>query len=153
MQAAIDALSAGGVVVERVSDVYETAPREVADQPAFLNAACRVRCDLDPPRLLSVLKRIEVELGRVAGPRYGPRAIDLDILLWDGGTWRDEALQVPHPRLVERRFALVPLLDVDPHLALPDGTALAGLLATIAAEEQPVRRSAHRVTSPGLGPD
>jgi len=133
-----------------VSRVYETAPREVADQPAFLNAACRVDCDLDPPALLAVLKGIERDLGRVAGPRYGPRAIDLDILLWDGGVWSDDALEVPHPRLGERRFAMVPLLDVDPDLARPDGAALRDLVDAIGADEQPVQRSAHRLTVPRL---
>ena len=135
-------------MVERVSFVYETAPREVEDQPSFLNAACRVRCDLDPPDLLAVLKRIERELGRIAGPRFGPRAIDLDILLWEGGAWIDGALEVPHPRLADRRFAMVPLLDLDPDLALPDGAAIRDLAAAIDAGEQDVRRSTLRLVAP-----
>ena len=65
-------------------------------------------------------KRLEAELGRdPGGVRFGPRAIDCDLLLWDGGAWHDEALEVPHPRLAERRFALLPLLDLDPALTLP----------------------------------
>ena len=114
LRGAIDALTAAGVEVEAVSRVYETAPQGIEDQPAFLNAACRVLTPLDPPSLLVILKGIERDLGRVAGPRFGPRAIDLDILLWEGGQWHDAQLDVPHPRLVERRFALIPLLDVDP---------------------------------------
>jgi 2-amino-4-hydroxy-6-hydroxymethyldihydropteridine diphosphokinase len=117
---ALDELDARGVTVEAVSQIYETAPREVEDQPAFLNAACRIDTDLDPPALLVLIKGIERDLGRVAGPRYGPRAIDLDILLWEGGEWRDATLEVPHPRLTERRFALVPVLDLDPDLRLGD---------------------------------
>lgn len=117
---ALDELDARGVAVEAVSQIYETAPREVEDQPAFLNAACRIDTNLDPPALLALIKGIERDLGRIAGPRYGPRAIDLDILLWDGGAWRDPALEVPHPRLAERRFALVPVLDLDPDLRLGD---------------------------------
>jgi 2-amino-4-hydroxy-6-hydroxymethyldihydropteridine diphosphokinase len=133
----VDELRAQGVTVEAVSRIYETAPREVADQPAFLNAACRIRTDLDPPGLLALIKGIERDLGRVAGPRYGPRAIDLDILLWEGGRWRDPGLEVPHPRLMERRFALVPVLDLDPDLEL-DGASLANVEARLDRDDQPV---------------
>jgi 2-amino-4-hydroxy-6-hydroxymethyldihydropteridine diphosphokinase len=133
----VDELAARGVIVEAVSQIYETAPREVEDQPAFLNAACRIQTDLDPPALLALIKGIERDLGRIAGPRYGPRAIDLDILLWDGGEWSDPALEVPHPRLAERRFALVPVLDLDPDLDLR-GQALTGIEARIGRDDQPV---------------
>ena len=139
MQAAVDALGAAGVRVERVSAVYETAPRDLEDQPSFLNAACRVASRLDPPELLGVLKRIERALGREPGRRFGPRAIDLDILMWEGGAWTDDALQVPHPRLAERRFALVPLVDVDRDLALPGGPLVRDLADALDPAEQPVR--------------
>jgi 2-amino-4-hydroxy-6-hydroxymethyldihydropteridine diphosphokinase len=129
------------VAVEAVSRVYETAPREVEDQPSFLNAACRIATDLDPPSLLSVLKEIERDLGRVAGPRFGPRAIDLDILMWEGGRWRDERLEVPHPRLTGRRFALVPLLDLDP----PNADDLAVEAASLDEEEQAVVATTERL--------
>jgi 2-amino-4-hydroxy-6-hydroxymethyldihydropteridine diphosphokinase len=142
-------LDAAGVPVERVSPVYETAPRDLEDQPSFLNAACRVASPLDPPALLAVLKGIERSLGRVPGRRYGPRAIDLDILVWEGGAWNDDALQVPHPRLAERRFALVPLLDLDPDLTLPGGEVLGDLAAAIDAAEQPVRLAAAALTAGG----
>ncbi len=134
----MDELAARGVIVEAISRIYETAPREVEDQPVFLNAACRVRTDLDPPALLALIKGIERDLGRIAAPRYGPRAIDLDILLWDGGEWSDPALEVPHPRLTERRFALVPVLDLDPDLVLR-GQALTAIEARIDRDDQPVR--------------
>ena len=127
------------MTVEAVSHIYETAPREVEDQPAFLNAACRIRTDLDPPELLALVKRIEQDLGRVSGPRYGPRAIDLDILLWEGGTWWDSLLEVPHPRLAERRFALVPVLELDPQMTL-DGEPLADVEARLDPVDQPVTR-------------
>ena len=123
--------------MEAVSPIYETAPRDLADQPAFLNAACRVRTALDPPALLDLIKGIERDLGRVAGPRFGPRAIDLDILLWEGGGWCDPSLQVPHPRLSERRFALVPVLDLDPDLMLA-GEALVAVEARLDRGDQPV---------------
>lgn len=125
------------MTVEAVSQIYETAPREVEDQPAFLNAACRIQTDLSPPALLALIKGIERDLGRVAGPRYGPRAIDLDILLWEGGEWHDTALEVPHPRLSERRFALVPVLDLDPDLVLGD-EPLAQIEARLDRDDQPV---------------
>ena len=91
---------------------------------AFLNAAARVASDLDPPALLAAVKRMERELGRdPGGVRFGPRAIDCDLLLWEGGAWSGPGLEIPHPRLAERRFALLPLLDLDPGLTLPDGRA------------------------------
>ena len=144
MQGALAALRGRGVAVEAVSNVYETAPRELEDQPAFLNAACRVATELEPPALLALVKSIERDLGRTAGPRYGPRAIDLDILLWEGGDWKDDVLEVPHPRLRERRFALVPLLDVEPDRAL----GLAEALAQIDPDEQPVARSENVLALP-----
>jgi 2-amino-4-hydroxy-6-hydroxymethyldihydropteridine diphosphokinase len=88
--------------------------------------------------VLDLAKALEGDLGRTPGVRFGPRAIDCDLLLWEGGEWRDERLQVPHPRLCERRFALVPVLDLDPGLRLPDGRRLADLLAALDPREQPV---------------
>ena len=128
-------------IVEAVSHLYETAPRERADQPAFINAAVRVASPLSPPELLASVKRLERELGRDPdGRRFGPRAIDCDLLVWEGGAWRDDALEIPHPRLAERRFALLPLLDLDPQLALPDGRRLADLEAALDPLEQPATR-------------
>ena len=130
---------AGGARVEAVSRLYETAPRDLVDQPAFVNAAARVSSPLDPPALLAEVKRIERDLGRdPGGVRFGPRVIDCDLLLWEGGEWRDEALEIPHPRLMERRFALLPVLDLDPGLTLPDGRRLADLEAALDPLEQPV---------------
>lgn len=129
--------------LEAVSPAYLTAPRELSDQPPFLNAAARIRSDLDPPALLDEVKAMEAALGRdPGGVRFGPRAIDCDLLLWEGGEWRDDRLEIPHPRLARRRFALLPLLDLDPHLALPDGRRLADLEAALDASEQPAERLA-----------
>jgi 2-amino-4-hydroxy-6-hydroxymethyldihydropteridine diphosphokinase len=141
LEAALAWLAREGVRVEAVSPAYETAPREVEDQPAFLNAAARVASGLAPPDLLAEAKRMERELGRdPGGPRYGPRAIDCDLLLWEGGAWRGPGLEIPHPRLAERRFALLPLLDLDPGLSLPDGRLLTDLAATLDPSEQPATR-------------
>lgn len=135
--------------LEAVSPAYETAPRDLEDQPPFLNAAARVETPLDPPALLAQVKRLEHELGRdPGGVRFGPRAIDCDLLLWEGGAWRDDALEVPHPRLAQRRFALLPLLDLDPALSLPDGRSLAGLEAALDPLEQPAKRLAQPLARP-----
>lgn len=131
-------LEGEGMVLEAISSLYDTAPRDLVDQPAFLNAAARVRGDLDPPGLLSLVKRLEREIGRVPGVRYGPRAIDCDLLLWSGGAWETPELQIPHPRLSERRFVLVPLVEIDPDLTLPTGEALQSFHDAIAPDEQPV---------------
>jgi 2-amino-4-hydroxy-6-hydroxymethyldihydropteridine diphosphokinase len=113
-----------------VSSVYETEPvGEILDQPDFLNAAVRIRTDLEPEPLLDLCKAIEVELGRMfAGPRHGPRPIDVDLLLLGDIELETERLRLPHIEVTNRRFVLAPLLDIDPDLALPDGTALAGAL-------------------------
>lgn len=139
---AIRRLGDEGVVVEAVSGLYASAPQGVEDQPEFTNAACRVRTDLDPPAVLALAKELEAEAGRVDGPRWGPRPLDIDILAWDGGTWDEPDLVIPHPRLHERRFALQPLVEVDPDLALPSGERIDALLAAIPSDEQPVARLA-----------
>ncbi len=149
LEAALAWLAREGHRVEAVSPAYETAPREVADQPAFLNAAARVASDLRPDELLAEVKRMERELGREpGGRRYGPRAIDCDLLLWEGGAWSGPGLEIPHPRLAERRFALLPLLDLDPGLSLPDGRGLADLAAAIDPAEQPAERLAGALARP-----
>jgi len=146
LEAAVVALAGAGVEIEAVSAVFETAPRDLDDQPPFLNAAARVRSACTPPELLALVKGIERQLGRdPGGRRFGPRVIDCDLLLWDGGRWDAADLEVPHPRLAERRFALVPLLDLDPDLALPDGTPLARLEAALDAGEQVVHRLDRRI--------
>jgi 2-amino-4-hydroxy-6-hydroxymethyldihydropteridine diphosphokinase len=106
-----------GLDVTRCSRVYETAPVGGPPQPPFLNAAILVESSLSPRALLSELLRIEVELGRVRGAgevRFGPRTVDLDVLWIEGIVHDERDLVVPHPRMLERAFALVPLLDVAP---------------------------------------
>jgi 2-amino-4-hydroxy-6-hydroxymethyldihydropteridine diphosphokinase len=113
--------------------VYETEPvGEILDQPDFLNAAVRVRTDLGPEELLDVCKGIEAEHGRVfAGPRHGPRPIDIDLLLLGEIEMSTERLTLPHPEVTSRRFVLAPLLELDPELTLPDGTELRVALAEL----------------------
>lgn len=131
LRAAVAALAEHGVWVEGVSSVYETEPvGEYLEQRRFLNAAVAVRTGLEPLQLLDLCKAIEIEHGRAfGGPRHGPRPLDLDLLLIEGVELEHERLTLPHPSLRERRFVLEPLLEIDPALALPDGTALAEVVA------------------------
>jgi 2-amino-4-hydroxy-6-hydroxymethyldihydropteridine diphosphokinase len=107
------------VAIGRLSSVYETEPAYLLDQPRFLNMALRGHTTLDPFALLVFLKRIERDMGRTAGPRYGPRAIDLDILLYDSLALATPDLTIPHPRMAERPFVLTPLAEIAPELVPP----------------------------------
>ena len=115
------------------SSVYETEPvGEVPDQRDFLNACLRVRTSLAPEALLDACKAVERELGREpGGRRHGPRPIDVDVLLLGGRSHRSERLVLPHPEVTSRRFVLVPLLELDPDLALPGGAPLGDALAAL----------------------
>jgi 2-amino-4-hydroxy-6-hydroxymethyldihydropteridine diphosphokinase len=107
--------------VEAVSSLYETEPiGSVKDQPAFYNAACRIETGLEPESLLRFLKSLEHEIGRrPGGPAGGPRAIDLDILLYEDRVLESDALTIPHARLHERAFVLVPLGEIGPEVDHP----------------------------------
>jgi 2-amino-4-hydroxy-6-hydroxymethyldihydropteridine diphosphokinase len=125
IRAALEALP--GLV--GVSKLRETDPVGVVDQPPFLNAAAALETELTPRELLDTLLAVERELGRERRERWGPRTIDLDLLLYGDETIDEPGLTVPHPRLHERRFALEPLLDLDPELAIPGRGRVANLLA------------------------
>ena len=105
--------------VEEVSSLYETAPLGGEEKPPFYNAVCRISTGLGPEALLRHLKQIEFAIGRRPGPRWGPRPIDLDILLCGDRVLEREGLIVPHPLLAERAFVLVPLAELSPHLLHP----------------------------------
>jgi 2-amino-4-hydroxy-6-hydroxymethyldihydropteridine diphosphokinase len=119
------------VTIERLSSVYETEPAYVLDQPRFLNMALRGRTALDPHALLAALKRIERDMGRAAGPRFGPRLIDLDILLYDDLALATADLTIPHPRMAERPFVLAPLAEIAPELVPPGWDRSVGELAKV----------------------
>jgi 2-amino-4-hydroxy-6-hydroxymethyldihydropteridine diphosphokinase len=116
--------------VERVSSVYETEPLLVEDQPLFHNLACAAMTGLEPLPLLRALKRIESALGRVPGLRYGPRLIDIDILLFDDLILTTPELTIPHPRMLERAFALIPLAEIVPNLRHPTARGTMAKLAS-----------------------
>jgi 2-amino-4-hydroxy-6-hydroxymethyldihydropteridine diphosphokinase len=101
----------------------------VLEQPDFLNAAARIRTELEPEELLDLCKAIEVEQGRmIGGQRHGPRPLDIDLLLLEDVELSTERLTLPHPEVTSRRFVLAPLLELDPGLSLPDGTRLGDAL-------------------------
>jgi 2-amino-4-hydroxy-6-hydroxymethyldihydropteridine diphosphokinase len=104
---------------EEASSLYETAPVGEEEQPTFYNAVCRIATGLEPEALLRHLKEIEFAIGRRPGPRWGPRPIDLDILLYGDRVLEQEGLVIPHPLLAERAFVLVPLAELAPDLAHP----------------------------------
>lgn len=133
LRAAVAALREHGVEVEAISSLYETEPvGEVLDQPDFLNAVARVRTGLEPEELLDLCKAIEVEEGRMlGGQRHGPRPLDVDLLLVGDLELSSDRLTLPHPQVTVRRFVLEPLLELDPGLALPDGTSLAARLPAL----------------------
>jgi 2-amino-4-hydroxy-6-hydroxymethyldihydropteridine diphosphokinase len=137
LQGAVDALPAAGVEVLGSSSVYDTDPvGEYPDQPSFLNACLRVRTALEPLELLDAVKALERERGRTAGgPRHGPRAIDIDILLLGELELRHERMVLPHEQLLTRRFVLIPALEIDFELCAPDGSRLAEALAALAPTE------------------
>jgi 2-amino-4-hydroxy-6-hydroxymethyldihydropteridine diphosphokinase len=119
-----------GIDVVAVSTLRETDPVGYADQPRFLNGVAALETDLASRALLDRLLAVERELGRVRGegPRFGPRAIDLDLLLHGDEVVDEPGLVVPHPRLAERRFVLEPLHELEPGLVLPDGRRVSDLL-------------------------
>ena len=143
LQAAVDELPAQDVRVVASSSIYETEPvGEVLDQRAFVNACLRVEWAGGVEGLLGACKAVERELGRAAGGlRHGPREIDVDLLLAGPERTASERLQVPHPEISQRRFVLVPLLELDPGLVLPGIGPAAAALAALPAGEQAVHRA------------
>jgi 2-amino-4-hydroxy-6-hydroxymethyldihydropteridine diphosphokinase len=135
LDAAVAALPSHGVRVLASSSTYETEPvGEILDQPDFLNACLRVETDHGPDQLLDACKAVERELGREGGPtalRHAPRPIDVDVLLLGDLEHASARLRLPHPEVASRRFVLVPLLELDPELALPGGARLAEALAAL----------------------
>jgi 2-amino-4-hydroxy-6-hydroxymethyldihydropteridine diphosphokinase len=127
IEAAVAALP--GVVA--VSELRETDPFGVVDQPVFLNGAVALDTELSPRELLEALLEVERSLGRERRERWGPRTIDLDLLLYGDETVDEPGLTVPHPRLHERRFALEPLHELDPELVIPGRGSVQDVLSEL----------------------
>ena len=123
LKAAVQALESRGIVVEEASSVYETDPVG-PPQPDFLNAALALGADLPPVELVAALKEVEAEIGRQQAERWGPRVIDLDLLLYGEQTVSEPGITVPHPELTNRAFALMPVLEIDGDVELPSGEPL-----------------------------
>jgi 2-amino-4-hydroxy-6-hydroxymethyldihydropteridine diphosphokinase len=142
LESATVELGGHGVEVVASSSVYETEPVGlVLDQRAFFNACLRVRTSHEPEQLLDACKAVERELGRAAGGRrHGPRVIDVDLLLLGDLEYSSERLTLPHAEVSSRRFVLIPLLELDPELALPGGQRLSERLAALGSGQE-VRRA------------
>ena len=133
LRRAIDLLAERPAIdVVGVSSFRETDPVGYLDQPRFLNAAVAVETSLTPSALLAALLDVERELGRVReGPRYGPRTVDLDLLVMDDLVLDEPGLELPHPRLHDRMFALEPLAELDPELVVPGRGPVRQLLLSL----------------------
>ena len=116
---AIEILEKRGIKVQKKSSLYETEPWGVKDQPRFINMVVQIETTLEPNDLLRVLKDIEKEIGRQDSFRWGPRMIDLDILLFNALVLNEKDLQIPHPYLHEREFVLRPLSEIAPDVMHP----------------------------------
>jgi 2-amino-4-hydroxy-6-hydroxymethyldihydropteridine diphosphokinase len=142
LQAAVAALAALGIRVLASSSTYDTDPvGEILDQPPFLNACLRIETELGPEELLDACKAVEAGRGRdFAAPRHAPRPLDVDVLLLGELDYASERLTLPHAQVLERRFVLIPLLELDLGLATPAGVRLADRLAELPVDEG-VRRA------------
>ena len=127
IQKALDKLARAGMEVHRVSSFYSTEPVEFRQQPWFVNCVAEVGTDLMPMQLLKAVQRVELSLGRRRVISKGPRTIDIDILLYDNISSDLPELTLPHPRMEERAFVLIPLREIAPQLRLPSGRLITEL--------------------------
>lgn len=122
--------------ITALSSVYETAPvGDTSDPKPYLNMAIRLETEWNPEELLSELKAIERKIGRRDATRNMPRELDIDLALYNGLTLKTERLELPHPRMRERRFVLEPLVEIEPDLVLPDGAKAIDLLSLVLDQE------------------
>lgn len=124
LKEALSRLAADGLHLVRVSSIYESAAILLAGQPDFLNLVACVRSDLDPSSLLRECLGVEAAMGRVRGERWGPRNIDIDLLLYNGLRIQQSNLTIPHPGIKARAFVIIPLLEISPDVSLPGGELL-----------------------------
>lgn len=135
----------GEFEITTLSSIYETEPIGYLNQPNFLNLVCEGRTTLTPTQLLSKTQSIEQGLKRVRTFRWGPRTIDIDILLFGNRVIEQPDLIVPHPRMLERAFVMVPLAEIAHHVRVPDTKRTVGEWAELIADQQGIRRVYHRL--------
>lgn len=119
------------ISIEKISSLYETKPVGVTEQPDFLNGAISICTTLSPFELLTVCLNVECQMGRIREKRWGPRNIDIDILVYQDLIIQDEVLQIPHPRLYERAFVLIPLQEIVGNIPIAQGKTPEELLRTL----------------------
>jgi 2-amino-4-hydroxy-6-hydroxymethyldihydropteridine diphosphokinase len=137
LEAALKALEAGGVKILARSRWYRTAPVPVSDQPWFINGVARVETSLAPADLLALIQKIELSFGRQRGVPNAARTLDLDILDYDGRVVAGPPLDLPHPRMQERAFVLLPLAEVAPDWVHPTlGLSVAALIKALSASQK-----------------
>ena len=144
LRAAIEALSAVNLRVIKMSSIYETEPKDFLDQPWFLNCVVEAETSLPPLELLRTLRGIEAQLGSKKEFAKGPRLLDIDILLYGEETVDLPELQIPHPRMLERKFVLAPLVEIAPRLRHPSWPASAVELIAASADQSKVTRIGSR---------
>jgi len=144
MDDALEFLADNGTRVMQRSSFYETEPVGYPDQPWFLNAVVAVKTELAPSDLLALCKEAERRGKRADTVRFGPRTIDIDILLYKGQSYRDGSLQIPHPRMHERRFVLVPLVEIAPGISTPgEQTQYADILVGLDEKKKVAKSKDH----------
>jgi 2-amino-4-hydroxy-6-hydroxymethyldihydropteridine diphosphokinase len=137
-----------GLNIVWTSGVYESDPYGKIDQPKFLNACVEVETALSPPELLVHLKEVEQRIGRSTSERWGPREIDIDILVYDGVVYTDEQVTVPHPDLEQRRFVLVPLKEIAADLVHPVSGLTVEELAAVCADHGAIKATSYHLLIP-----
>jgi len=141
LRRAISLLREEGIQIRKISSVYESSPWGYEEQEDFLNLALEVETDLPPLELLELIKTIEKRMGRKPTFRWGPRSIDIDILLYDDISFSHPSLVIPHPHLKERLFALLPLQEIAPQILLPDGSSPFEGIEELAKEQKVIKIS------------
>ncbi len=144
-QAVLELKKLANTKIVCASAIYETEPYGKTDQAKFLNAALEIETILTPPELVKEVKAIEERLGRTPTEKWGPREIDIDILLYDGLVHDDETIKVPHPELENRRFVLVPLREIAPDIVHPVSGMTISELAGACKDAGRVVRTSHRI--------
>lgn len=145
-QAAVALAKVKAIKLVWTSSVYETEPYGKPDQPKFLNAVAEIETSLEPNALFDEVKSIEKQMGRSSSERWGPREIDIDLLIYDGLVFANDQIKVPHPELEKRRFVLVPLREIAPDLVHPiNGMTMTELAASCTDTIRVVKTSYHIV--------